>query len=125
MRRVTENIFLSFALGAGVGMALLVGWSLTLSNRLSANDAFPLFFLILPVVAAVYASSKPVRAKGGHWAVRWLGTTTLGLLVSGVVWGASSFIPFKPNAAYNYPRFHYSSSYEQARERLVNAGGPA
>lgn len=109
MQRIARNPYLAFPLAAAVAMALLVGWSLLLSNRLTANNAFAVFFLLIPLLAALYCFSGWARASGGRWIVKWLGTSVLGLLASGVVGFASiALIPFKALSTYtyNYPHFN-------------------
>lgn len=126
MKRIMDNSYLAFTLGAALAMALLVGLSLLQSDRLVFNDAYPIFFLLLAPAAAVFSFLQRAGARGSkniwdRWVVKWLGTTVLGLAGAFVIWSASSIlIPYKGGSGYNYPRFYFAS-YEQARQR-VNAG---
>lgn len=130
MKRIADSPYLVFPLGAAVAMALLVGWSLLQSDRLVLNDAYPIFFLLLPLLAAVYCFLGRGRAGGGAriWdrgAVKWLGATVLGLAGALIVWVASGFIPYQAGPEYNYPRFHYGYSVRSAALQQVSAGGQA
>lgn len=125
MKEITRNPYLAFPLGAVVGMALLVGSSLLLSDRLVANNAFAVFFLLLPAGAALYCFNGWARASGGPWVLKWLGTTVLSVLASLVVLFASlAFIPFKARAAYNYPHFN-PAVYPRQGDGRVQAGEKA
>jgi hypothetical protein len=111
-------------------MALVVGCSFLLRDRLLFNDAFPLFFLLIPVAAAVYSSLGRRRATGrpniwDRWVAKWLGSSVLGLTASFAIWFVSGFIPYDGGLAYNYPRFHYVYSRRDAALQQVSAGDQA
>ena len=130
MQRIKDNPYWIFALGAALGMALLVGLSLLQSDRLVFNDAYPIFFLLLPAAAAAFsflgrASASESTSIGDRWIVKWLGTTVLGLAGSFAIWFASGFIPYHGGPAYNYPRFHYVYYPQAAAMQRVSAGEKA
>lgn len=130
MKRITDNPYLVFPLGAVVGMALLVGVSLLQSDRLIFNDAFPVFFLLLPLLAALFSfvGRVPAGESKSLWdrrVVKWLGTTVLALAGSFAIWFSSGFIPYDGGPAYNYPRFHYVYYPQAAARQRVSAGGKA
>lgn len=130
MSSIKDSPYLTFPLGAALGMALVVGCSFLLSDRLLFNDAFPLFFLLIPLGAALYcflsrAPASGRRKIGDRWVVKWLGTTVLGLAASFAVWFVSGFIPYSGGTAYNYPRFHYVYSRRDAALQRVSAGDEA
>ena len=119
MKQMARNPYWAFPLGAVVAMAILVGWSLLLNDRLAANNAFAVFFLLLPLLAALYCFSSRARASGGRWIVKWLGTTVLGFLASFVVlFAALALIPFKARAAYNYPHFNVATYPSRGGQRV-------
>jgi hypothetical protein len=125
MKRIANSPYLLFPLGAAVVMALLVGWSLLLSDRLAVNNLYAVFLLLLPVLSAVYCFSGQLRASGGRRVVKWVGSTVLSELVSVIVlFAAMALIPVKARAAYNYPHF-YPGTYPGAREQIARAGGKA
>lgn len=125
MKRIANNPYLLFPLGAAVSMALLVGWSLLLSDRLAANNLYAVFLLLLPVLSAVYCFSGRVRASGGRRVVKWVGSSILSELVSVIVlFAAMALIPVKARAAYNYPHF-YPGTYPGAQGQIARAGGKA
>jgi len=130
MSPIKDNPYLVFPLGAALGMALVVGCSFLLSDRLLFNDAFPLFFLLIPLAAAVYSFLGRAPATGrpkiwDRWVVKWLGSSVLGLTASFAVWFVSGFIPYDGGQAYNYPRFHYVYSRRDAALQQVSAGDQA
>jgi len=131
MRRITQNPYLAFPLGAVIAMTLLLGLSFTQSDPLLFNDAYPVFFLLLPAVAAWYCFLSRSRTSGetkfwDRWAVKWFGTTALALAASSAVWLASSLlIRYGPGPEYNYPRFSFAAAYEDGSEQRVDAGGVA
>ncbi len=125
MKRIANNPYLLFPLGAAVIMALLVGWSLLLNDRLDANNLYAVFLLLLPVLSAMYCFSGRVRASGGRRVVKWLGSSVLSELASVIVlFAAMALIPVKARAAYNYPHF-YPGTYPGAQGQIARAGGKA
>jgi hypothetical protein len=106
-------------------MALLVGLSLLVSDRLAANNLYAVFILMLPVLSAVYCFSGRVRASAGQRVVKWVGSTVLSVLASFIVlFAAMALIPLKARAAYNYPHF-FPGTYPRAEGQIAKAGGKA
>lgn len=125
MKRIANSPYLLFPLGAAFVMALLVGWSLLLSDRLAANNLYAVFLILLPVLSAVYCFSGRVHASGGRRVVKWLGSSVLSELASVIVlFAAMALIPVKARAAYNYPHF-YPGTYPGAQRQLATGGGKA
>lgn len=125
MKQMMHNPYWAFPLGAVVAMTFLVGWSLGMSDRLAANNAFAVFFLLLPLLAALYCFSGWARASKGRWIVKWLGSTVLGLLASvAVLFASLALIPFQVRAEYNYPHFNVAT-YPNRGGQIARAGGTA
>ncbi len=125
MKKITRNPYLAFPLGTALAMALVVGWSLTRSDRLVINETFLVFLLLLPLLAAVYSLIVRARASWVRWIMTCAGTTALGFIAAFAVFVASGVLfPYKSVPIYNYPRFHYSY-YLTGEERRVNTGEEA
>ena len=126
MKRILHNPYVVFPLGSALAVALIVGWSFMLSDRLDANVAFPVFFLLLPLLAALYSFRGRAHASRSRWIGRWLGTTVLGFLAALVVFTAADVLfPYKPSPGYyNFTRSHYAH-YLHGAERRVSAGDKA
>ncbi len=125
MKRITRNPYLAFPLGAALAMALVVGWSLLQSDRLVINEAFLVYLLLLPLLAATYSLIVRARASWVRWIMTCVGTTALGYIAAFAVFVASGVLfPYESVSVYNYPRFHYSY-YLSGEERRVTPGGEA
>jgi hypothetical protein len=90
MKRIMDNSYLIFPLGAALAMAGLVSWSLVAGDGPSINAPSLVFLVLLPLLAALFSFTKSARARGGWWIVRWLGTTVFGLVASVAVLFAST-----------------------------------
>jgi len=124
MKRILASPHLLVPLAAVVVMALLVGLSLLLSDRLAANNLYAAFMLLLPVLSAVYCFRGRARAGAGRRIVNWLGSTVLSELASVIVlFAGMALIPVKAGA-YNYPHF-YPGTYPHAEGQIAKAGGKA
>ena len=126
MRKIIHNPYLAFPLGTALAMALVAGWSLVQSDRLVINEAFLVFLLLLPLLAAGYSLIVGTRASWFRRILTWVGTSALGIIAAFSVFLTSSAVfAYTSVPVYNYAHFDYSDYGMRRAERRMSAGGKA
>ena len=142
MERIIQNPYLTITFGTAILMILIEIWSFLQSDRLVIRQAFLIFLLLLPALAALGISfsyrfgNGRIHKSWRQWVLKWIGSTSIAFIAAFVVYAAWGFVfPYgiarSSNihsapiiAEYNYPHFGYSF-YARGKQWRVAAGEKA